>query len=134
MPNRRIGINTKRIKLVLIAPAVALTMAVALSPVSAASRCEASVHSELTRVERKELVTTNTYTVDVTTPEPCATIRFALYSTERISKTKVKTVKTTDEIRVRDGTISRTLNHDMPNGRELARWEVKLIGCERCEP
>jgi 5-hydroxyisourate hydrolase-like protein (transthyretin family) len=92
------------------------------------------VHARLSRVERKELVTTHTYTVDVATQEPCATIRFALYTTERISKKKVKVVKTADEVRVRDGSISRILNYDMPNGREMVRWEVKLTGCERCEP
>ena len=134
MLNMRRDIKMKRITCALIAPIVALTIAGSLSPVSAASRCEASVHAQLTRVERKELVTTNTYTVDVTTQEPCATIRFALYTTERISKKKVKVVKTADEVRVRDGTISRILNYDLPNERELVRWEVKLTGCERCEP
>jgi hypothetical protein len=126
--------DIKRITVALIAPTVALTMAAALSPVWAAPRCEASVDVQLDRVERKELVTTNTYTVDVTTAEPCATIHFALYTTERISKTKVKVVKTEDQVRVRNGTISRILSHDMPNARELVRSEVKLTGCERCEP
>jgi hypothetical protein len=74
------------------------------------------------------------YTVDITTLEPCATVRFALYTTERISKTKTKVVKTTDEVRLRDGSTTRILNYDMPNGREMVRWEVKLTGCERCEP
>lgn len=103
-------------------------------PVPAAPRCEASVHAQLSRVERKDLVTTHTYTVEVETQETCATVRFALYTTERISKKKVKVFKTVDEVRVRDGSISRILNYDMPNGREMVRWEVKLTGCERCEP
>ena len=92
------------------------------------------MHAQLSHVERKELVTTHTYTVDVATQEACATIRFALYTTERISKKKVKIFKTLDEVRLRDGSTSRVLNYDMPNGREMVRWEVKLTGCERCEP
>jgi len=126
--------DTKRITLALIAPIAALAVIGVSAPSSAAPRCEASVHAELGHVERKELVTTHTYTVDVTTLEPCARIRFALYTTERISKTKVKVVKTADEVRLRDGSIARILNYDMPNGRKLDRWEVKLTGCERCEP
>jgi hypothetical protein len=100
----------------------------------AATSCEASVHATLSRVERKELVTTHTYTVDVATQEPCATIRFTLYTTERLSKTKVKVVKTGGEVRLRDGATSTILDYDMPNGREMVKWEVKLSGCERCGP
>jgi len=130
-----IRVDTKRIALRLIAPLVALAMVGAAGPrLQAAPNCKASVHAELTHVEHKELVTTHTYSVDVTTQEPCATIRFALYSTERLSKTKVKIVKTADEVRLRDGSTSRILNYDMPNGRQMVKWEVKLIGCERCEP
>jgi len=103
-------------------------------PVPAAPRCKASVHAQLSHVERKELVTTHAYTVDVTALEPCARIHFALYTTERISKTRVKVFKTRGEVRLRDGSTTRILNYDMPNGREMVRWEVKLTGCERCEP
>lgn len=126
--------NTKRIALALIVPIVALAMIGIAPRVQAAPRCEASVHADLTRVERKELVTTHTYTVDVKTMEPCARIRFALYTTERISKTRVKVFTTRDEVRLHDGSISRILNYDMPNGRKMERWEVKVTGCERCEP
>jgi hypothetical protein len=72
--------------------------------------------------------------VDVATQEPCATIRFTLYTTERLSKTKVKVVKTGGEVRLRDGATSTILDYDMPNGREMVKWEVKLSGCERCGP
>ena len=123
----------RRTVLVVIAPIVALSV-LGAGPATAASRCEASVHAQLTHVERKELVTTHTYTVDATTQETCARIRFALYTTERISKKKVKVFETDGEVRLRDGSISTILNYDMPNGRELVRWEVKLTGCERCEP
>src|SRR5258706_2357825 len=126
--------NTKRIVLAVIAPFAALAVIGVGPPAPAATRCEASVHAALSHVERKELVTTHTYTVEVKTLEPCATVRFALYSTERISKTKVKVFKTGGEVRLRDGAISTILNYDMPNGREMVRWEVKLTGCERCEP
>jgi hypothetical protein len=85
-------------------------------------------------VERKELVTTRTFAVDVTTLEPCAKVRFAIYTTERISKSKVKVVKTADEVLLRHGSTTRIVNYDMPNGREMVRWEAKLTGCERCEP
>jgi hypothetical protein len=122
--------DTRRIVLALLALAVIGTG----PPVRTATGCKASVHAELSHVERKELVTTHTYTVNVTTLEPCATIRFTLYTTERISKTKVKVVKTPGEVRLREGSISRVLNYDMPNGREMVRWEVKVTGCERCEP
>jgi hypothetical protein len=101
---------------------------------SAASPCEASVHGELTRVERKELVTAHTFTVNATTLEPCAEVRFTLYTTERLSKTKVKVVKTGGEMRLRGGSTSRIVHYDMPNGRELVKWEVKLTRCSRCEP
>ena len=126
--------DTKRIVLAVIAPIVAFAMVSAGPTVSAAPRCNASVHAQLSHVEPKELVTTHTYTVDVTTMEPCATIRFALYTTERISKARVKVFKTADEVRLRDGSTTRILNYDMPNGRKLERWQVKLTGCERCEP
>ena len=126
--------DTKRIVLAVIAPIAALAVIGVGPPVPAATRCEASVHAALSHVERKELVTTHTYAVDVTTMEPCARIRFALYTTERISKTRVKVFKTGDEVRLRDGSISRILNYDMPNARKMVRWEVKLTGCERCEP
>jgi hypothetical protein len=126
--------DTMRIALAVLVPIAALAMVGAGPPALAAPRCEASVHAELSHVERKELVTTHTYTVDVTTLEPCARIRFALYTTERISKTKVKVFKNADEVRLRHGSISRILNYDMPNGRKMLRWEVKLTGCERCEP
>ena len=126
--------NTKRIVFAVTAPIVALAVIGVGDPVPAATRCEASVHAVLSRVERKELVTSHTFTVDVTTMEPCARIRFALYTTERISKTKVKVVTTAGEVRLRDGTISKILNYDMPNARKMVRWEVKLTGCERCEP
>jgi hypothetical protein len=126
--------DAKRIAFAVFAPIAALATIGVGPPVPAAPRCGGSVHAQLSRVERKELVTTHTYTVDVATQEPCATIRFALYTTERISKKKVKVVKTADEVRVRDGSISRILNYDMPNGREMVGWEVKLTGCERCEP
>jgi hypothetical protein len=126
--------DAKRIVVAAIAPIAALAMIGVGPRVQAAPRCEASVHAQLSHVEPKELVTTHTYSVDVTTPEPCATVRFTLYTTERISKTKVKVFKTGDSVRLRNGTISRILNYDMPKGREMVRWEVKLTGCERCEP
>jgi hypothetical protein len=125
---------TRRSVLTLIVTIAALGMVGAGPRARAATPCEASVHGELSRVEPKELVTTHTYTVNVTTPEPCATIRFTLTTTERISKTKVKVVKTKGEVRVRDGSVSRILNYDMPSGREMVKWEVKLTGCERCQP
>ena len=126
--------DTKRIVLAWIAPIAAIVVIGVGPPAPAATRCAASVHAVLSHVERKELVTTHTYAVDVTTMEPCARIRFALYTTERISKTRVKVFKTGDEVRLRDGSTTRILNYDMPNGREMVRWEVKLTGCERCEP
>jgi hypothetical protein len=129
-----IHMGTKRIVRTVIVPIAALSMIGVGPPVPAAPRCEASVHAQLSHVEPKELVTTHTYSVDVTTLEPCATIRFALYTTERISKTRVKVFKTADAVRLRNGSISRILNYDMPNGREMVRWEVKFTGCERCEP
>jgi hypothetical protein len=126
--------EAKRLPLALIAPIAALTIASAGSPAPAAPRCEATVHAQLSHVEPKELVTSHTFTVDVTTLEPCAKVHFALYTTERISKTKVKVVKTADVVQLRNGSISRILNYDMPNGRELVKWEVKLTACDRCEP
>jgi hypothetical protein len=126
--------DRKRIVLAVIAAIAALAVIGVTPPASAATRCEASVHATLSHVERKELVTTHTYTVDVTTQEPCARIRFALYTTERISKTKVKVFKTAGEVRLRDGSTTTILNYDMPNGREMVKWEVKIAGCERCEP
>jgi len=126
--------NAKRIALAVIAPVAALAAIGVGLPAPAAARCEASVHAQLSHVERKELVTTHTYTVEVSTQESCATVHFALYTTERISKKKVKVVKTVDQIRVRDGSISRILNYDMPNAREMVKWEVKLTSCETCQP
>jgi hypothetical protein len=126
--------DAKRIVLALIAPIASLAVIGAGAPAAAATGCEASVHAELSHVERKELVTTHTYTVEVTTLEPCARIQFALYTTERISKTKVKVFKTAGEVRLRGGSIAKILNYDMPNAREMVRWEVKLTGCVRCEP
>jgi hypothetical protein len=126
--------DTRRIVLALIAAIAAIAVMGVAPPAPAASSCEASVHAELTHVEPKELVTTHTYDVNVTTLEPCATIRFTLYTTERISKTKVKVVKTPGEVRVRQGSLSRILNYDLKHGREMVKWEVKLTGCERCEP
>jgi hypothetical protein len=125
--------DAKRIVLALIAPIAALAV-IGVGAPAAAADCEASVHAELSHVERKELVTTHTYTVEVATLEPCARIRFTLYTTERISKTRVKVFKTAGEVRLRGGSISKILNYDMPNGREMVRWEVKLTGCVRCEP
>ena len=121
-------------KRIVLAAIAGLAMTGSTPRASAAPRCEASVHAQLSHVERKQLVTTHTFAVDVTTMEPCATVRFALYTTERISKNKVKVVKTYDEARVRDGSITKILNYDMSNGREMVRWETKLIGCERCQP
>jgi hypothetical protein len=126
--------DAQRVALALIVPIAALAIVVSGSPVRAAPRCEASVHAQLSHVEPKERITTHTYTVDVTTLEPCANVRFALYTTERISKTKIKVVKTGDEVHLRDGSTTRILNYDMPNGREMVRWEVKLTSCDRCEP
>jgi hypothetical protein len=126
--------DAKRIALALIAPIAGLAMIGGNPTVSAAPRCDASVHAQLSHVERKELVTTHTYAVDIATQEPCATVHFALYTTERISKKKTKVVKTDDEVRVRDGSTTRILNYGMQNGREMVRWEVKLTGCERCQP
>ena len=110
-----------------------LIVALAVAPASVAPACEATVHGELTRVDPKELVTAHTFTVNATTQEPCAEVRFTLYTTERISKTKVKVVKTKGEVRLRDGSTSRVVHYDMPAGRELVKWEVKLTGCTRCE-
>jgi hypothetical protein len=124
----------KRIALALIAPAVALAIAGALSRTSAAATCEASVNAKLTRVEPKELVTTHTYAVDVTTLEPCATIRLALNTTERISKSKVKVFTTGDEVHLRNGSLTTILSYDMPNERKMEQWEIKVTACERCEP
>lgn len=126
--------DTKRIVLGVMVPIAALAVIGLSPPAWADPRCQASVHAQLSHVERKELVTTHTFTVDVTTLEPCARIRFALYTTERISKTRVKVVKTGDEVQLRDGSTTRILNYDMPNARKMVRWEVKLTGCERCEP
>jgi predicted thioesterase len=126
--------NAQRVLLALTSP-IALLAAVAAGPAAAAAPgCEATVHAEVSHIERKELVSTYTYTVEVTTLEPCATVRFALYTTERISKTKVKVFVTPSEVRLRDGSISKILNYDMPNGRKMVRWEVKVTGCERFEP
>jgi hypothetical protein len=111
-----------------------LAMTGSLPNASAAPRCEASVHAQLSHVEPKELVTTHTFAVEITTLEPCATIRFALYTTERISKKKVKVVKTDGEVRLRDGSTTKILNYDMPNGRKMVKWEMKVTGCERCQP
>jgi len=124
----------KKITLALIAPTVALAMAGTLSRVSAAGPCEATVNAKLSHVEPKELVTTHTYTVDVTTLEPCATIRLALNTTERISKSKVMVFTTGDEVHLRNGSITRILNYDMPNERKMDKWEVKVTACERCQP
>jgi hypothetical protein len=126
--------NAKRAAIALIAPIAALAIVGAGSPAPAAPSCQASVHAQLSHVERKELVTTRTFAVDVTTLEPCAKVRFAIYTTERISKSKVKVVKTADEVLLRHGSTTRIVNYDMPNGREMVRWEAKLTGCERCEP
>ena len=126
--------HAKRVVLRLIVPIAAVAVSEVGPPARAAARCEASVHAELSHVERKELVTTHTYTVGVRTLEPCARIRFTLYTTERLSKTRVKVFKTGGEVRLREGSISRILNYDMPNGRQMVRWEVKLTRCERCEP
>lgn len=127
----------KRVVHAVIGPLAALAAAAAIGagpPATAATRCAASVHGELSHVERKELVTRYTYTVDVTTLEPCARIRFTLYTTERLSKTKVKVVKTPGEVRLREGSVSKILDYDMPNGREMVRWEVTLSSCDRCQP
>jgi hypothetical protein len=126
--------DTKRIVPSVLASIAALAAIGGGAPASAAPRCEASVHAELSHVERKELVTTYTYTVDVATLAPCATAHFALYSTERISKTKVKVFTTRGEVRLRNGSISKILKYDMPNGHEMVRWEVKATTCEPCEP
>ncbi len=127
--------DAKRLVLTAVASIAALAaIGAAAAPAPAAPRCEASAHGELSHVERKETVTTYTYAVDVTTQEPCARVGVTLYSTERISKTKVKTFTTKAEVELRDGSVSRVLNHDMPNGHEMVRWEVKVTGCERCEP
>ena len=111
---------------------VALAVIAAGLPASAAPTCEATVHGELTRVEPKELVTAHTFTVSVTTLEPCAEVRFTLTTTERISKTKVKVVKTNGGVRVRNGSTSQILPYDMKNGRKLEKWEVTVTGCTRC--
>jgi hypothetical protein len=124
----------KKIVLALIAPTVAIAVAGVLSRTSAAEPCEATVSAKLSHVEPKELVTTHTYTVDVTTLEPCATIRLALNTTERISKSKVMVFTTGDEVHLRNGSITRILNYDMPNERKMEKWEVKVTGCERCQP
>ena len=126
--------DAKRIVLPVFALIAGLAMTAVSPTTAAAPACEASVHAQLSHVEHKELVTTHTYAVEVTTQEPCATIRFALYTTERIGKKKVKVVKTDDEARLRDGSATRILNYDLPNGRELVRWEVKVTGCDRCRP
>jgi hypothetical protein len=102
-------------------------------PGFAAPTCEATVHGELTHVEPKELVTAHTFAVNVTTLESCAEVHFTLYTTERISKTKVKVVKTNGQIRIRNGSASQILHYDMQNGRKLEKWEVKVTGCVRCE-
>ena len=112
--------------------AVALAIIVIALPASAAPTCEATVHGELTHVEPKETMTAHTFSVNVTTLEPCAEVRFTLTTTERISKTKVKVVKTSGEARVRNGSVSKIVHYDMPNGRKLEKWDVKVTGCSRC--
>jgi hypothetical protein len=113
---------------------IALLLAtVAGLPGAAAPTCEATVHGELTHVEPKELVTSHTFAVNVTTPEPCAVVHFTLVTTERISKTKVKVVKTNGQIRLRDGSASQVVHYDMPKGRKLEKWDVKVAGCARCD-
>jgi hypothetical protein len=124
----------KRITLALIAPPVALAMAGALSGVWAAESCEATVSAKLTHVEPKELVSTYTYSVEVTTLEHCATIRLALNTTERVSKSKVMVSTTGDEVHLRNGSTTKIVNYDMPNERKMEQWEVKVTGCERCQP
>jgi hypothetical protein len=99
----------------------------------AAPTCEATVHGELTHVEPKATVTSHTFEVEVTTLEPCAEVHFTITTTERISKTKVKVVKTNGEARVRNGSVSEVVPYDMPNGRKLEKWDVKVTGCARCE-
>jgi hypothetical protein len=126
--------TTRRTTLALIAPAVACALACAWCPTRAAETCEATVSAKLSHVERKELVTTHTYTVDVSTLEPCATIRLALNTTERVSKSKVTVSTTGDEVHLRNGSTTKILNYDMPNERKMEKWEVKVTGCERCEP
>jgi len=124
--------DTKWIVRAVFAPIAAA--AIGAGTPAAAPRCEASVHAELSHVEHKGLVTTYTYTVDVATLAPCATAHFALYSTARISKTKLKVFTTRGEVRLRNGSISKILKYDMPNGHEMVRWEVKATTCEPCEP
>lgn len=120
-----------------LAPAVFASIG-ALAAIGAGARaataphCEATAHAELSHVERKAQVTTYTYSVDVATQASCATVHFALYSTERISKTKVKVFTKRSEVRLRDGSISKILDYDMPNAREMVRWEVKVTACEPC--
>ena len=110
-----------------------LVATVASLPGSAAPTCEATVHGELTHVEPKATVTAHTFEVEVTTLEPCAEVHFTITTTERISKTKVKVVKTNGEARVRNGSVSKVVHYDMPSGRKLEKWDVKLTGCARCE-
>ena len=113
---------------------VLIALAMLGAPAPAAAPCEASVHAELARVEPKETVTTHTYDVEITTLEPCGTIHFTLQTTERLSRSKVTVVETRGELRLRHGSASRVLSYDLPHGREMVKWEVKLTGCERCEP
>ena len=114
--------------------ALVVPVAASAAPAPAPSPCNATVHGELTHVERKEQVTRHTFTVSVTTLEPCATIHFTLSTTEKISKTKVKVFKTKGEVRLREGSIDRVLEYDMPNDHEMVKWDVKVSGCERCAP
>src|SRR5262245_24167193 len=108
--------------------ALVLIGAFALRPISAAP-CDATVHAELSHVEPKELVTTHTFNVNVTTLEPCATIHFTLSTTERVSKTKVKVYKTPGEVRVRNGSLSQIVDYDMASGHQMVKWDVKVTGC-----
>ena len=124
--------DTKRLIPAAFAAIGALAALGAGPPASTAPHCDATAHAELSHVERKDQVTTYTYTVNVVTQASCATVHYALYSTERISKTKVKVFTTRSEVRLRDGSISKILNYDMPNAREMVRWEVKVTGCEPC--
>lgn len=121
--------DARTILLALLVPAAS-----SAAPAPAPPPCNATVHGELTHVDRLEHVTRHIFNVSVTTLEPCATIHFTLSTTEKISKTKVKVFKTIGEVRLREGSIDRVVSYDMPNDHAMVKWEVKLSGCERCEP
>ena len=94
--------------------------------------CKAVLAAELDKQQPLEDRTRLEFDVDVTTGEACTDVTFDLILHESNARGHYNRVRLVREVRVRDGSLTEQVVHELPAGHQYLGHDIELIGCTRC--